>query len=298
MDALTGCRDNQRRPGITRRGALCALGAFAVATLIPRRARAFSATGMIDVEGGRLEYAVRGRGPTVYMIPSFGRGCEDFDALADALVQSGYRVVCAQPRGAGASTSERPTLTLRDMANDAATVLMKVGGAPAVCLGHDFGQRITRTLATEHPQLVKSLIMLACGGRIPMNPQVRRAGQLCFELSLPWEIRKAAVRFAFFAPGNDPTPWKDGWYPQTSRLQGASAAEPVSAYWAGGGVAKALVIQGLQDASAVPENARLFKADFPDRVQLVEVDHAAHALLPEQPRLVAEAALKFLKHHA
>jgi hypothetical protein len=105
--------------------------------------------------------------------------------------------------------------------------------------------------------------MPACGGRIPMSPEVRRAGQLCFELSLPWEIRKAAVRFAFFAPGNDPTPWKDGWYPQTSRLQGASAAEPVSAYWAGGGVAKALVIQGLQDASAVPGNAHLFKGEFP-----------------------------------
>jgi hypothetical protein len=28
-------------------------------------------------------------------------------------------------------------------------------------------RRITRTLATQHPQLVKSLIMLACGGRIP-----------------------------------------------------------------------------------------------------------------------------------
>lgn len=278
---------------------LCGLGAFTLAsTLAPRQARAFSATGMVDVEGGRLEYSVRGHGPTVYLIPSFGRGCEDFDELAAALVQGGYRVVCAQPRGAGMSTSTKPTLTLIDMANDAATVLQAVGGAPAVFLGHDFGQRIARTLATQHPQLVKSLIMLACGGRIPMNAQVRRAGQLCFELSLPWEIRKAAVRFAFFAPGNDPTPWKDGWYPQVTKLQAAGAAVPVSSFWAAGGVVKALVIQGLQDASATPENARMFKADFPDRVQLVEVDHAAHALLPEQPRRVAAAALQFLRHNA
>ncbi|MDE3111062.1 MAG: alpha/beta hydrolase [Acidobacteriota bacterium] len=61
---------------------------------------------------------------------------------------------------------------------------------------------------------------------------------------------------------------------------------------------KVLVVQGLQDVSAVPQNARIFKADFPDRVQLVEIDHAAHALLPEQPRQVAAAVLKFLHHNA
>lgn len=284
---------------LSRRDLLHGVGACTVAAALPlRQAKAFTGTGLVDVNGGRVEYAVRGRGPTIYMVPSFGRGSEDFDQLAQTLAQNGYRVVCAQPRGAGRSTSEKTDLTLNDMADDAATVLRAVGGAPAVFLGHDFGQRITRTLATQHPELVKSLIMLACGGRIPMSAEVRRAGQLCFELSLPWEIRKAAVRFAFFAPGNDPTPWKDGWYPDVSRLQRDSVATPVSAYWAAGGKVKVLVIQGLQDQSAVPENAHLFKADFPDRVQIVEIDHAAHAMLPEQPRQVAEATLKFLERHA
>lgn len=291
--------ERERLSLMSRRGALAGLGACAVVSaLAPRTARAFTGTGMVDVEGGRLEYSVEGRGPTVYMVPSYGRGCEDFDQLSQTLVHHGYRVVRAQPRGAGRSTSEKQALTLADMANDAATVLKAVGGAPAVFLGHDFGQRITRTVATVHPELVRSLVMLACGGRIPMSAEVRRAGQLCFELSLPWEIRKAAIRFAFFAPGNDPTPWRDGWYPQTAQLQRGSIATPVSAYWAGGGVVKVLVIQGLQDMSARPENARLFKMDFPARVQLVEIDHAAHAMLPEQPRRVAEATLAFLRHNA
>lgn len=294
----SGANDHQNRK-LTRRQMLYGLGAAALASALPSpSASAFARSGMIDVEGGRLEYSVRGRGPTIYMIPSFGRGCEDFDMLSGALVQHGYRVVCAQPRGAGASTSQKAELTLTDMANDAAAVLKEVGGTPAVLVGHDFGQRITRTLATERPELVKSLVMFACGGKIKMAPEVGRVGQLCFDLSLPWEVRKAAVRYAFFAPGNDPTPWKGGWYPEAAKLQRGGIRDPVSGFWAAGGVVKVLVVQGLQDVSAVPENARLFKADFPDRVQLVEIDHAAHALLPEQPRQIAEAVLKFLRANA
>ena len=295
MCKKTGGSKVQRNGMLTRREVLCGLGAAALASTLPTsRASTSKDTGMIDVEGGRVEYSVRGRGPSVYMIPSFGRGCEDFDMLSGTLVEHGYRVVCAQPRGAGGSTSEKPELTLTDMANDAAAVLKAVGGAPAVLVGHDFGQRITRTLATQRPELVTSLVMFACGGKIKMAPEVGRVGQLCFELSLPWYVRKAAVRYAFFAPGNDPTPWKGGWYPEAAKLQRGGIADPVSGYWAAGGTVKVLVVQGLQDVSAVPENARLFKADFPHRVQLVEIDHAAHALLPEQPRQTAEAVLKFL----
>ncbi len=291
-------RENRGSPepdSRTRRGVLCGLGAFAVASSLPaRRAYAFRRTGLLDVKGGRLEYSVQGHGPTIYMIPSYGRGCEDFDVLSETLIQHGYRVVRAQPRGVGGSTSDKPHLNLIDMAEDAVAVLKAVGGTPAVLLGHAFGQRITRTLATQHPELVKSLVMFACGGKIKMKPEVQRAGNLCFDLSLPWEIRRAAVRYAFFAPGNDPTPWKDGWYPEAAKLQHDGIADAAGTYWAAGGVVKVLVVQGLQDVAAVPENARTFRADFPDRVQLVEIDHAAHALLPEQPKQVGEAVLKFL----
>jgi pimeloyl-ACP methyl ester carboxylesterase len=297
--------DVQRNGVLTRREVLYGLGALALASTLPApRAYAFKGTSMIDVDGGRLEYSVQGHGPTVYMIPSYGRGAEDFDMLSDTLIQHGYRVVRAQPRGAGASTSQKPELSLTDMANDAATVLKAVGGTPAVLVGHDFGQRITRTLATQHPELVKCLVSFACGHSHKIKPRSRPHGggpsvmDLCFDLSLPWDVRKAAVRYVFFAPGNDPTPWKDGWYPEAKKLQTAGAREPDSVYWAAGGVVKVLVVQGLQDTGAVPENAHIFKADFPDRVTLVEINHAAHALLPEQPKEVAAAVLRFLHEHA
>jgi pimeloyl-ACP methyl ester carboxylesterase len=55
-----------------------------------------------------------------------------------------------------------------------------------------------------------------------------------------------------------------------------------------------LVIQGTEDVVAVPENARRLASEFPDRVTLVEILHAGHALLPEQPEQVEKAILAFL----
>ena len=74
---------------------------------------------------------------------------------------------------------------------------------------------------------------------------------------------------------------------------GGGRATRVDAWW--GGSAPLLVIQGLQDTVALPENGRLLKAGFGDRVQLIEIDCAGHALLPEQPEIVATNVLAFLR---
>ena len=45
----------------------------------------------------------------------------------------------------------------------------------------------------------------------------------------------------------------------------------------------------------MPENGKRLAAEFPDRVKLVEISKAAHALLPEQPEQVANAVLAYLR---
>ena len=102
------------------------------------------------------------------------------------------------------------------------------------------------------------------------------------DLGLPDEVHIENVRYAFFAPGNDPTVWRSGWYPEVAQMQrattvgldrngpnavqsGVGRATSVDAWWAGGN-APLLVIQGLQDTVALPENGRLLKAEFGDRV--------------------------------
>jgi pimeloyl-ACP methyl ester carboxylesterase len=106
----------------------------------------------------------------------------------------------------------------------------------------------------------------------------------------------AAVRI-FFAPGNDASAWRGGWYRQVVNMQGRAMRESTAdkSWWSAGGKVPILLIQGLQDLNALPENARLLKDEFPTRVKLIELDHAAHALLPEQPDRIASAVLSYLR---
>jgi hypothetical protein len=41
-------------------------------------------------------------------------------------------------------------------------------------------------------------------------------------------------------------------------------------------------VGGAEDIIAVPENGKRLAAEFPDRVTLIEISKAAHALLSEQ----------------
>jgi len=54
-------------------------------------------------------------------------------------------------------------------------------------------------------------------------------------------------------------------------------------------------VQPLQDVLAPPENADAVREAAPERVQIIQIDRAGHALLPEQPDAVARAVIEFAK---
>ena len=91
----------------------------------------------------RISYGVSGRGPAICLLPSTGRGAEDFAQLAAALLGHGYSVILPQPRGIGGSTGPLAGLTLHDLAADAAAVLRTAtGGAETervIVGGHAYG---------------------------------------------------------------------------------------------------------------------------------------------------------------
>jgi pimeloyl-ACP methyl ester carboxylesterase len=264
-----------------------------------------------ECKGVSIEALVEGSGPLVVMIASLGRPAQDFDDLSRRVAAAGFTAIRPQPRGIGKSAGPMLGTSLMDLVGDVALVVERLAAGPAVFIGHAFGQRVGRMLATARPDLVMGIVMLAAGGRIPVPQRAREALSNCFDLALPDDRRIENIRYAFFAPGNDPTVWRSGWYPEVARMQRATTvgldrnipdaaqseggrAASVDAWWAGG-TAPLLVIQGLQDTVALPENGRLLKAEFGDRVQLTEIDRAGHALLPEQPEIVATNVLAFLK---
>ena len=56
-----------------------------------------------------------------------------------------------------------------------------------------------------------------------------------------------------------------------------------------------LVLQGTDDVVVLPENAQRLAAEFPERVTVVQIARAGHAMLPEQPDAIADAVLAHLR---
>jgi len=243
-----------------------------------------------------LQVTIRGKGEPIVFIPSRGRGAQDFDALSNRLAQAGYQVILPEPRGIGGSTGPLKGITYHDLASDVAATIQSLVGRPATVIGHDFGNRIARTLASNYPRLVKQLILLSAGGMVPRSPEVEKLTTHFWESALSREDRLAAIRQIFFAAGNDvPGTWEEGWYFEVARAQRASDTRTSLKEWWAGGSAPMLVVQGTEDVVALPENAKRLAAEFPGRVTLVEIPHAGHALLPEQPEQIEKEILAYLQ---
>lgn len=248
----------------------------------------------VDAPGARLQVRFAGSGRDVVLLPSLGRGSADFARLAGDLVAAGFRAVLPEPRGIPPSLAlERPA-TLHELARDVACVVEDVCTPPVAVLGHAFGNRVARTLASDHPHLVRELILVACGGIVPIAPDVQRSLAACFALDLPEAERLAHVARTFFAdPARAPS-WRDGWYPEVAAFQGAATrATPVQEWWLGGGK-EVLILQPAYDAVAPPENAARLAGPLGARARIVEIPDAGHAALPEQPEAIAGAVVAFL----
>ena len=248
---------------------------------------------MIDAGDSSIQTLIRGAGPTIVMLPSLGRGASDFHEVAEMLVQAGYRVVLPQPRGIGRSTGRMEDTTQHDWAADVAAVIKEVG-APAIVVGHALGNRIARTLSSDHPELVSKIVLLAAGGSVPIEPEIMDALLACFDETLPRSEHLAAVKLAFFADGNDPQVWETGWHPTVATAQIAAVRATQLEEWWSGGTAPMLVIQAREDTIATRENGQLLAQEYPARVKLVDIPNAGHAMLPEQPDLIASAIVDWL----
>lgn len=226
----------------------------------------------------------------VVLLPSLGRGAGDFDELATALRGAGFEALALKPPSAVADGS-----TLHDLADLVVAAMDEHGWSRVHLVGHAFGQRLARCVVADHPERVATLTMLAAGGLVPMDPSIAHSLLACFDESLSAEEHLDHVRRVFFAPGNDPAVWAGGWLPATARLQHAAVLATPPGEWTSAAAERVLVVQGLHDACAVPENGRRYVALHPTAATLVEIDGAGHALLPERPTTVATAVVAFLR---
>ncbi|MBI3042259.1 MAG: alpha/beta hydrolase [Betaproteobacteria bacterium] len=244
----------------------------------------------------RIEVLSLGTGPLVVMIPSLGRPAEDFDDLSQRLANAGYCALRPQPRGIGGSSGPMKGITLHDFARDVAAVIDGHGGGPAIMAGHAFGNFVARTTAADFPKLVKAVVLLGATHVWPVPPDVRASINKSHDMSLPVAERLQALKHAFFAPGNDPAVWLDGWREDVMHMEREATESTPRDEWWHAGSAPILDVQPANDVMTPPEARNRYRDEFSaGRVTMTLIPNAGHALLPEQPEAVATAVIDYLK---
>ena len=242
-----------------------------------------------------LDVIAEGSGPLIVLLPSRGRDSEDYDEVAAGIAAAGFRVVRPQPRGIAGSTGPMDGITLHDLANDVAAVIEREGGgAPAVIVGHAFGNWVARMTAVDHPKLVRGVIIAAAAAK-QYPPDLSAAVGKSGDPSLPDAERLKYLNYAFFAPGHDARIWLTGWWPEASRSQNLAAKATKQSEWWSAGSAPLFDLQAELDPFKPAASRNELKQEFGDRVTIAVIPGASHALIPEQPHAVVAAIVGWVR---
>lgn len=236
----------------------------------------------------RIDVLVDGAGPAIVLLPSSQRDSLDLDDVAGRIAAAGFSVLRPQPRGMAGSQGPMTHLTLNDLAQDVALVIERLGAGRAVVAGHAFGHFVARVAGLNHPQQVRGVAVLAGAARA-FPPGLTEALDLAADATQPREQRLSALRMAFFAPGSDASAWLEGWHPALRDVYRAAAATPPKLAWWPVSHAPILDLQGDCDPWRPPASRHELQDILGGKVTVQVIEHASHAMLPEQPAAVASA---------
>jgi pimeloyl-ACP methyl ester carboxylesterase len=278
---------------------------IAMCAALPAQAQDPSAVERRIVSRGNVDIEVlsQGSGPAIVMLPSLGRSGEDYDAVAAMLASEGFKVLRPQPRGIGRSSGPMDGLSMHDLAADVARVIENENKGAVVVVGHAFGNFVARQIAADRPDLVRGVVVAAASsGKVPpgstekpIGPDIRQAIDGPSDTSLPETKRLEYLQIAFFAPGNDARVWLGGWNSDVHHMEShAREHTPVDDYFAAG-TAPILDLQAENDPVAPRRFAGVLKSMLGDRVTIVVIPNASHALFPEQPKAVTQAIATFAR---
>ena len=251
---------------------------------------------MVERIGAEIEVHVDGpaHGPAMVLLPSLGRGAEDYDGVVAYLIQAGFRCIRPEPRGIGRSRGDMTGLTLHDLAADVAAVIEAERAGRVLLVGHAFGNWVARVLLNDRPEQVRAIAILAAAITTEVNARTRVWINGSFDMSLTDAQRLEHLQAGYFAPGNDARVWLPGWHPPVARMQReATTATTERAWLRAAERARLLYVAAALDTISPPPTLEALRAAMGPRAELVVVPRAGHALLPEQPAATADALIRF-----
>lgn len=279
--------------------AMALLSALVISTTHAQTAPGPGTQGMVKLADSNIEYFSRGKGEPIVLLPGGTLTVGYLDGLAEALAKAGYRVVAINFRGSGKSTGSSEGVTLQTNADDVVGVIRALQLGPVHVVGNDFGNRVARMVAASHPELVRSVILLAAGGKIPPKPEAARALGIIFNPASSEADILAVMPFLVASPADSARVWrlfKPSLSPAAAEIEAKAAqATPLQAWWAPPGQTRYLILQGGADQIAPPANGVELQKELGDSATLITVPGAAHLLPLEQPEITAKHMLSFLR---
>lgn len=225
---------------------------------------------------------------SIVLLPSSQRDSLDFDRFATRLCASGFKVIRPQPRGMGRSVGPMEGLDLNVLARDVAHVIDRHADGRALVAGHAFGHYIARVAALNHAANVRGVVLMAAASR-DLPRHLSEALDVAADAQRDEAERLAGLRLAFFAPGNDPRPWLDGWYPALREVYRQAGRTPDKDVWWPVSPVPLLDLQAALDPWRPPVSRRELADVLGDRVTVVQIEGASHALPFERPDETAAA---------
>ncbi len=124
----------------------------------------------VEINGARIFYDVygddrAGRAPVLLIHGSTITGQRDWAAIAPALARS-HRVFVPDCRGHGRSTNPHMSYSFRELADDAAAFVRKMGYERAHIIGHSNGGNVALVTLMEHPEVTETCVIQAANAYV------------------------------------------------------------------------------------------------------------------------------------
>jgi pimeloyl-ACP methyl ester carboxylesterase len=115
----------------------------------------------VDSGGVKIWYSVVGGGTPLILCNGWGGSSDSWSGEMVRLLSEGHTVIIVDNRGTGRSDKPEEPYTMGQMSGDSAKVLTELSLMPAHVLGFSMGGYIAQSLALNHPETVRSLILCA-----------------------------------------------------------------------------------------------------------------------------------------
>jgi pimeloyl-ACP methyl ester carboxylesterase len=115
--------------------------------------------GYAQVNGTRLHYVAGGSGELLLLLPGWPETWWEFHKIMPRLANN-YRVVAVDLRGMGGSDKPRGGYTKKTMAEDINQLIHALEAKSAYVAGHDIGSMVAYSLAANHPEAVRKLVLM------------------------------------------------------------------------------------------------------------------------------------------